>query len=132
MPAVLRSDKRFSSQRSPNTSYFIRVTGAPLTAPPAASASAAINTYDLNFTANLDDLGPQIIDPDGPAFPAQAIQIVDNPFFDLFTNNTCEGTCRTNAADPRLDDQLPRSDQPYPGRCITRSNTSERSTPRPH
>ncbi len=74
-----------------NTSYFIRVTGAPLTAPPAASASAAINTYDLNLTANLDDLGPQIIDPDGPAFPAQAIQIVDNPFFNLFTNKPASG-----------------------------------------
>ena len=66
--------------------------GAPLTVAPAASASAAINTYDLRLTANSDSLGPQLIDPDGPDFPAQAIQIVDNPFFDLFTNKLASGT----------------------------------------
>lgn len=74
-----------------NTSYFVRVTGAPLTVPPAASASAAINTYNLSLTANIDNLGPQVIDPDGPGFPAQAIQIVDNPFFNLFTNKPASG-----------------------------------------
>jgi len=69
---------------SPGTSFFVRVTGSPLPGG-TVSASAAINNYDLRLTV-LDNLGPQIFDPDGPNFPAQAISIVGAPFFDLFAN----------------------------------------------
>ncbi len=73
--------------------YFLRVAGAPLVAAgaggagnvPGVSVSPAINNYDISLE-QIDNLGPQVFDPDGPAFPGQAIQIVDSPFYNLFAN----------------------------------------------
>lgn len=70
--------------------YYLRVVGLNATpnglpAVGSVSNSLAINTYDITL-AQIDNLGPQIIDPDGPLFPAQPIQIVDSPLYNLFDN----------------------------------------------
>src|SRR4029079_8715000 len=50
-----------------NTSYFLRVRGV----------GNAINVYDLNIT-EVDLLGPQVFDPDGPG-GGGAVHITDDP-----------------------------------------------------
>lgn len=54
-------------------SYLVRIQGA---------TSNSINIYDVDV-ADLDLLGPQIVDPDG-AGPQQAIQITGNPAYNIF------------------------------------------------
>lgn len=54
-------------------SYLVRIQGA---------TPDSINVYDINV-ADLDLLGPQIIDPDG-AGPEHAIQITGNPTYNIF------------------------------------------------
>ena len=55
--------------------YYVRVTGAAAQPPGAplpgavTSASPSINNYDVTVD-QIDDLGPQVFDPDGPVFPA--------------------------------------------------------------
>lgn len=70
--------------------YYLRIVGLNATpnglpAVGSVSNSLAINTYDITL-AQIDNLGPQVIDPDGPLFPAQPIQIVDSPLYNLFDN----------------------------------------------
>lgn len=54
-------------------SYLLRVQGQTVD---------SINLYDINVV-DLDLLGPQVFDPDGPG-PLHAVQITDNPTYNLF------------------------------------------------
>lgn len=70
--------------------YYLRVIGTNATpnglpAVGSVSTSLSVNTYDITLT-QVDNLGPQVFDPDGTNFPAQAIQIVDAPLYNLFDN----------------------------------------------
>lgn len=70
--------------------YYLRVIGTNATptglpAVGSVSTSLSVNTYDISL-AQIDNVGPQVFDPDGANFPAQAIQIVDAPLYNLFDN----------------------------------------------
>lgn len=86
--------------------YYLRIVGLNATpdglpAVGSTSTSLAINTYDITI-AETDNLGPQVFDPDGPLFPAQAVQIVDAPLYNLFDNKQTFNSTVSGAPAPTL------------------------------
>ncbi len=60
----------------PDESYFLRVLGTQADLS-VTSASPAINVYDVTVV-RVDDLGPQVIDPDGDG-PLSGVHITEDP-----------------------------------------------------
>jgi hypothetical protein len=62
-------------------SYLLRVRGA---------TPNSINLYDIS-TTDLDSIGPQVFDPDGPG-PQKALHVTSQPAFNLFDVKPTQGT----------------------------------------